>query len=749
MRKLMKFVRLNEYRPERTADVLEALAFYSHLRALTNELRTALVASGRIVTATINFLQIKIAQSSSDIAEKEKLLSYRMGDELIKIKQQFPDPEERKRVISEWFNKKDGFKDALWMQLDAYGKTLKNYVKKQYNVSEPVAEEAVHEALAYVMTGTDKSGETPIIQTLMNYDASQGTLAFDYIKGKLNFSVRPFLDKYFNQQSKETSTNQKIGDNDNTEVGDMIAAPENSDEYDIKSYSESADRFINYFEAKINEMIAENNSPQTSPAQKELNKSLLTKFKKEDNELRVMVYQLKELAEIIDKCDNGIAQRKTAIQDTLNYFANEKNPDKNAFEAARANVLKWNEGIKKRTDKKNQAIKEFENIKLALDDMRQFDNSGNLMSNPEMPSQNPAQNVIDTPVVKPVEIEEHKLRKTPKPGREVVTPENLNAIKQNQIPPRDRLLPWIYKSVKGKFGNPGGFLQIPFIKANIQTPEEYQALLSGDYSGLQAEQTANVIYTNIITKAILELRDLQVINKKYDTLEMAQNEAPKQWFINRVVSDINNNEVLKNLEQTQICLNKFDEWITKGDDSFRSIYLKIDSWLRGSAYNEVKNEMFGDKQWSELSDEERKQIAEKVYQEQYETGVRRFYLANPAKIVQHGARIPVPSTHEKEYYLDKMGYEVGQIGQGNTNWFATESDPERLLFKKKKDQTRRSPVKNTDTQEPVVNPQAINGEDTFADVLDSFVKLANVYDSMGMYERADSIHFKMNKLIYG
>ena len=153
MRKLMKFVRLNEYRPERTADVLEALAFYSHLRALTNELRTALVASGRIVTATINFLQIKIAQSSSDIAEKEKLLSYRMGDELIKIKQQFPDPEERKRVISEWFNKKDGFKDALWMQLDAYGKTLKNYVKKQYNVSEPVAEEAVHEALANVMTG--------------------------------------------------------------------------------------------------------------------------------------------------------------------------------------------------------------------------------------------------------------------------------------------------------------------------------------------------------------------------------------------------------------------------------------------------------------------------------------------------------------------------------------------------------------------------------------------------------------------
>lgn len=745
----MKFVRLNEYRPERTAEVLDALAFYSNLRALKNELRKALVSSGRVVTATINFLQIRIAQSSADVAEKEKLLSYRMGDELLKIKQQFPDPEERKKVISEWFNKPGGFKDALWEQLDAYGKTLKHYVKKQYNVSENVAEEAVSDALSYVMVGQDKSGENPIIQTLMNYDASQGTLAFDYIKGKLNFSVRPFLDKYFNQQSKEISTNQKIGDNDNTEVGDMIAAPENSDEYDIKSYSESADRFINYFEAKINEMIAENNSPKTSPAQKELNKSLLTKFKKEDNELRVRVYHLKELAEIIDKCDNGIAQRKKAIQTTTDYFTREKNPDRNAFEAAKADVLKWNNGIKKLTDKKNQAIEEFENIKLALDDMRQVDNSGELIPNPEVPIQNSVDAPTVETVTEPMGAEEQKLRKAPKPGREVVTPENLNAIKQNQIPPRDRLLPWIYKSVKGKFGNPNGFLQIPFIKTNIQTPEEYQALLSGDYSGLQPEQTANVIYTNIITKAILELRDLQVINKKYDTLEMAQGEAPKQWFINRVMSDINNNEVLKNLGQTQLCLNKFDEWITKGDDSFRSIYLKIDSWLRGSAYNEVKSEMFGDKQWSELSDEERKQIAEKVYQEQYETGVRRFYLANPAKIVQHGARIPVPSTHEKEYYLDKMGYEVGQIGQGNTNWFATESDPERLLFKKKIDQTRRSPVKNTDAQESVVHPQAINDEDTFADVLDSFVKLANAYDSIGMYERADLINSQMNKLIYG
>lgn len=744
----MKFIRLNEYRPERTAEVLDALAFYSNLRALKNELRTALVASGRVVTATINFLQIRIAQSSADVAEKEKLLSYRMGDELLKIKQQFPDPEERKKVISEWFNKQGGFKDALWEQLDAYGKTLKHYVKKQYNVSENVAEEAVSDALSYVMVGQDKSGETPIIQTLMNYDASQGTLAFDYIKGKLNFSVRPFLDKYFNQQSKETSTNQKIGDNDNTEVGDMIAAPDSSDAYDIKDYSEISDRLIDAFETQIDEMIAESNNPDTSSARKELNRSLLAKYQQEDNELRTRVYRSEGLAEIIQQCDVGIARRKQEIRSLSDYLAEEKNLDKNALIAAKADVLKWNNGIQKLTDKKNQAIEEFENIKLALDDMRQVDNSGKLMPNPEVP----IQNGVDTPaietVVEPTETEEQKLRKAPKPGREVVTPENLDAIKQNQIPPRDRLLPWIYKSVKGKFGNPGGFLQIPFIKTNIQTPEEYQALLSGDYSGLPAEQQANVIYTNIITKAILELRDLQVINKKYDTLEMAQGEAPKQWFINRVVNDINNNEVLKNLGQTQVAQTKFDTWIKKGDDSFRSIYLKIDSWLRGSAYNEAKSEMFGDKQWHELSDEERAQITEKVYQEQYETGVRRFYLANPKQLETHGARIPVPSTHEKEYYLDKMGYEVGQIGDGNTNWFATESDPERLLFKKKTDQTRRSPVKNT-VQEPIANPQAINDEDTFADVLDSFVKLANAYDSIGMHERADSINAEMNKLIYG
>lgn len=724
----MKFVRLNEYRPERTAEVIEALALYSKLRSLKNELRTALVDSGRVVTATINFLQIKIAQSSASTAEKEKLLSYRMGDELLKIKQMFPDPDERKKAISEWFNKEGGFRDALWEQLEQYGKALKNYTRKTYNVSESAAEEAVDSALAHVMAGKDKSGDTPIISTLAKYDASQGTLAFDYIKQKLNFSVRPFLDDYFKQQKNETSTNQKIGDNDNTEVGDMIAAPGGSDEYDIKDYSEVADRLINAFEAQISKLIAENNSPDVSPAQKELNKNLLIQHQKSDNELRGKVYHLRELADTINKCDDGINERKQKITTVVEYVNDNPNTDQNVLQTAKEKVLKWRSGIQKLLQQKSQVINEFEQIKLLLDDMRQVDNDGELfqeninVSNPES--------------------EEQKLRKAPRPGREVVTPQNLELIQQGQVPPRERLLPWIYKSIKGKFGNPGGFVNIPFIKDNIQTPEAYQALLSGDYSSLSSDQTAGVIYANIITKAILELRDIQVINKKYDTLEMARGEAPKQWFFNRVTSDINSNETLAKTGETENILNKFDEFI-KSPDGFRSIYLKIDSWVRGSAYNEEKSKMFGDKKWSELTDEERAQIADNVYKEQYETGVRRFYLANPDKVVQHGARIPVPSTHPKEYYIDKMGHEINQIGQGNTNWFATESDPEKLLFKKKLNQTRRSPIK--DMQESIVEPT----DDTVADVLDSYIKLAHAYDRIGMHSRADRISSEMQKLIHG
>lgn len=726
----MKFVRLNEYRPERTAEVIEALAFYSKLRSLKNELRTALVDSGRVVTATINFLQIRIAQSSASTAEKEKLLSYRMGDELLKIKQMFPDPDERKKAISEWFNKEGGFRDALWEQLEQYGKALKNYTRKTYNVSESAAEEAVDSALAHVMAGQDKSGDTPIISTLAKYDASQGTLAFDYIKQKLNFSVRPFLDDYFKQQKHETSTNQKIGDNDNTEVGDMIAAPDGGDAYDIKDYSEISDRLINAFDAQINEMIAENNNPDISPAKKELNKNLLIQYQQPDNKLRTQVHRLRELADIINKCDDGIDDRKEKITTVIEYISDNPNIDQNVLQTAKEKVLKWRGGMQKLLQQKKQVVNEFEQIKLLLDDMRQVDNDGEVFQE-------------DINVSNP-EAEEQKLRKAPRPGREVVTPQNLEIIQQGQVPPRERLLPWIYKSIKGKFGNPGGFVNIPFIKDNIQTPEAYQALLSGDYSSLSPDQTASVIYANIITKAILELRDIQVINKKYDTLEMAKGEAPKQWFFNRVTSDINSNETLAKSGETKNILDKFDEFI-KSPDGFRSIYLKIDSWVRGSAYNEVKSEMFGDKKWAELTDEERSQIAENVYKEQYETGVRRFYLANPDKVVQHGARIPVPSTHPKEYYIDKMGHEINQIGQGNTNWFATESDPEKLLFKKKLNQTRRSPVKDN-VQTPVVESLDDN---TIADVLDSFVKLANAYDNLGMHERADQINSEMQKLIHG
>lgn len=726
----MKFVRLNEYRPERTAEVIEALAFYSKLRSLKNELRTALVDSGRVVTATINFLQIRIAQSSASTAEKEKLLSYRMGDELLKIKQMFPDPDERKKAISEWFNKEGGFRDALWEQLEQYGKALKNYTRKTYNVSESAAEEAVDSALAHVMAGQDKSGDTPIISTLAKYDASQGTLAFDYIKQKLNFSVRPFLDDYFKQQKHETSTNQKIGDNDNTEVGDMIAAPDGGDAYDIKDYSEISDRLINAFDAQINEMIAENNNPDISPAKKELNKNLLIQYQQPDNKLRTQVHRLRELADIINKCDDGIDDRKEKITTVIEYISDNPNIDQNVLQTAKEKVLKWRGGMQKLLQQKKQVVNEFEQIKLLLDDMRQVDNNGEVFQE-------------DINVSNP-EAEEQKLRKAPRPGREVVTPQNLEIIQQGQVPPRERLLPWIYKSIKGKFGNPGGFVNIPFIKDNIQTPEAYQALLSGDYSSLSPDQTASVIYANIITKAILELRDIQVINKKYDTLEMAKGEAPKQWFFNRVTSDINSNETLAKSGETKNILDKFDEFI-KSPDGFRSIYLKIDSWVRGSAYNEVKSEMFGDKKWAELTDEERSQIAENVYKEQYETGVRRFYLANPDKVVQHGARIPVPSTHPKEYYIDKMGHEINQIGQGNTNWFATESDPEKLLFKKKLNQTRRSPVKDN-VQTPVVESLDDN---TIADILDSFVKLANAYDNLGMHERADQINSEMQKLIHG
>jgi hypothetical protein len=740
----MKFVRLSDYTPKRSKEVVEALAFYTQLRNLKTELKIALSESGRIVTSTINLLQIKIAQSSADVAEKEKLLSYRMGDELLEIRKQFPDINERKQAIENWFNKPSGYKDALWMQLDEYGKTLKNYVKSKYNVSADAAEEAVHAAMTFVMAGEDKSGFSPIISTLSSYDPSHGTLAFDYIKQKLNFSTRTFLEQYFKIQKTEKSMNQTVGDADGTEMGDLIAAPSQSDDYDIKSYSEVSDELIAAFKKQINELVLENANPNISPAKKELNKNLLLSYAKKDNLVRVHLVNLRKLGDNIDEYEMDISYDNKKIRELTNSLLEGGNDlDSNSVENVKANIAKIKANIQQLKAKKSQAVDMFTQIRFELQDMIQIDNDGNVIVEPSVEN-----------------LEKQKTKKI-NPNKEFVTQQNLDIIKQNQEPIRERLYPWLVKSTN--FSNQHGvrnensLFNNSFVSKIIKTPEAFNALVTQNYDGLDDSQKASSVYVTIVMKALLELRDIQVINKKYDTIEMTEGKNPKDWFVKTVLERINSNEILNSINPSykKSIENAFVDFMSSAD-GFRSMYLKIDSWTRGAAYNEKKEELFPGKEWGDLTPEERKSIAEDVYKEQYETGVRRFYLANPDKILQHGARIPIPSTHEGEYYINQMTGEVERISsdKGNKNWFATEKNPERLMFKSKIKQKNS----NTPTFKGVVAPvyetddSSFGGdgeESTLAYTIDSLIKIANAYDSLGMHKKADSITSQIKKIRYG
>ncbi len=265
-------------------------------------------------------------------------------------------------------------------------------------------------------------------------------------------------------------------------------------------------------------------------------------------------------------------------------------------------------------------------------------------------------------------------------------------------------------------------------------------------------------------KALLEPRDKQVINKKYDTVEMTGGETPKKWFIKTVLERINNNEVLNSINTAykKSVEKAFVSFMSSGD-GFISLSLKIDSWARGAAYYDKKEELFPGKEWSDLTPEEQQSIAEDVYKEQYESGLRRFYLANPKHLMEKGARIPVPSTHESEYYINQMTGEVERISDKTRgkNWFATENEPTRLMFKgnpinpinpiNKKNKTI---PKYTGVVAPTYEiDDSSFGDDeeksTLAYTIDSLIKIADAYDSLGMYKKADSITSQIKKIRYG
>jgi len=183
----MKFVRLNEYRPKRTAEVLEAIEAFDTLHNLRMEL-LANSGSGRIITASVVLLRSKIAKivESAEMDAKTELILSQIADEITQIKRRNPDPKEQRTAISKWlFDDSKGYLTSIWeMLFKEYLPSITRVLMR--DVGHNVAEEIATKALSSFM---EPKPDSTLIKSLMEFDASKGAL-LTWLKGGVKTKVQ-------------------------------------------------------------------------------------------------------------------------------------------------------------------------------------------------------------------------------------------------------------------------------------------------------------------------------------------------------------------------------------------------------------------------------------------------------------------------------------------------------------------------------------------------------------------------------
>ncbi len=392
---------------------------------------------------------------------------------------------------------------------------------------------------------------------------------------------------------------------------------------------------------------------------------------------------------------------------------------------------------------------------------------------------------------------EQAIRTKARGNRVLLSPADQALIEGKMQGARDKLrpsmfralsFPQIKKDLRAKSGN---LYNLKEVADNINTPEDYDALVQGDLS----KASVQAIYADIVVRGMLYVRDQGAMDKIYDPEVVVSGSEEMRRALNKfykfVENEVQTNEILNAKEaeyqsltpeeQAKLALNtkttrglspkafvlaKLSELIVDPNASqagqevnrFRTMYEYFDHQARAAAYDAQRNELFPGKDWDELTDEERNTISNNVYTEQY-GGHRPMYVGKyrdkSLEKKKFEPRYPMVPDAEGTKYPSIMNKELWRIGRER----AMSKYPDKVQ-ERYPDQTYhqyRNPAWNTndwyeisDNEEDFKNRNKQRNE-TIAEsgLINVLVRIANALDSLGAYSAADNVSQNIKRLSYG
>lgn len=814
----MKFLRLNEYRTVRTAEVIEALSVYDAIHEMCSEIRTASTNS-RILTASTSLLRIKVAKivESAEGEARSSLLLSNAAEELEHIKAKTPDLNEQKKVISNWLFGPNGHWKFLWESLyKNYLPRLTKALVRGFGNTPPVDEETAQDiatrALGEFMEQKDSAS---VVSSLAKFDASQGAL-MTWLEGGIRATTQRMVAQHFALKNSETSMNQKIGDNDDTEMGEMIQDGKAENPFDIVDYSEKADRLITtlaHYIRTLTEQIERSNNP----GEKFKLQNLLQHISNPANDVSQKIAQLKKLATNIDYITDELADVKLRKQEFIKSLSG-KNPDANTVNMAKTYLAKFENKTNTLQEKESSHIEEFNQIYADLRNMAQYDEeTGATRIEPQMPNQATAPGAeavpggmtpgemtpgIESPIAPsaPEVSSDPILRTKARGNRVLLSPGDQKIMEDKMQASRDKLRPAMFKAMsfpqgkKDLSARSSNLFGLKEVEKHIDNTNDLDALIQGDLS----KASYKAFYADIVVRGMLYVRDQAAMDKAYDPevvvsgSEEIRNALNK--FYNFVKGEVGGNNatleekeaeyqqlppeeqaqfeaspkafVLQELSKLIVGSNKNQVAGTEAN-RFRTLYEYFDHMARASAYESNREEKFKDKDWDDLNDEDRSQISQQVYEDQYGAGHRSMYTGryreNSELKKKFEPRYPMAPDTEGTRYKNIMNQELWRIGRQRALSKLSKQSKDAVPDARYPDERYhqyRNPAWGVDNWYEISNnpedfknksrPKNTGGE-TLANsgVIDILIKIASDLDKMGSYRAADQLTNDIKRLIHG
>jgi len=804
----MKFVRLSEYRPEIDPETQGLLDVYAKIWSMQKELHSALVSSGRQVTASINLLQTRIAQATASPALEgsNEVLVGRLADELSRIKMRFPEPQEQRNAISQLLNTKGGYREWILTNLYSnYLPKLERALIKGYGGAPPVSESVASDiAMSALQNFFEDKDTASIVNTLAQFDSSKGSL-MNWIEGGLLATTKKLAYQDAKLQNSEVSTNQTIGDNNDTQIEEMLPDDSGTNEFEeISSYREKASQLFTAFSNYIRDVeIQLKNADE--PALKLKTNALLQHLKSENNEVVTKIQELESLGNQIDKYDANI-QEITEYHRELMWDLSRPNPDQNIVKKAPALIEKLKQMVKNNQNQKGNDIKMFNATYTKLQELIKYDaNTGKTLIDPDFEKSKAAQDIQNSLTIKPATDNPQKemvpqgvsqpvfeTRSKARGGRELLSPEHAALLEEQHRTLREKVRPSLYRTMsypsdkKELADKSSGLYSARTISKHIHNLNDLEALQNGNLQNVSTE----ALYADIITKGLLYVRDQAAMDKAYDSEvtisgaselrramdkfrvfvnnEIATNPLIKTSHFakeeNRAMYGSPENFMQKQLED--LIKNEKSSYGSTDVNKFRTLYEYFDHMVRASSYDAVRKEKYNDAPWEELSDQQRSDIAQQVYDDQYSFGYRPMFISryrdNSMKNKKFEPRYPMSPDKEGQRYKDIMARELWRIGrmkalQKIKNQKGDEAAIESTYPSATYNQYRNPAWNTSDWYEISDNPKDFKSlgkikppidNPVTSEVVQTLVRLANRMDELGEHEQADAITDVIKELCY-